>query len=89
MNNPDIYNGCCYAFTADVLPINLYDEYITWIYNIRDSGNMKFQDSDYRKWLNYFQQYDKNYTSPMSDDLSIPRALRNLINNAHVFNINN
>ncbi len=80
-----MYNGCCYAFRVDILSEELYQEYYNWIYDIRDSGNMSFQDSDYQRWLKLFQQYDTNYTSPMSNDLSTPDALRNLIDNSTCF----
>ena len=69
LNNPEMFNGCCYAF-------------LNWILDIKSSGTMNFQDSDYQRWLNLFQQYDLNYTSPMSNDLLTPIALRYLINNA-------
>ena len=75
---------CCNAF-GENLPDNLYQEYYAWIESIRFSGSLSFSNSDYGKWLNYFQQYDKNYTSPMSDDLLTPKALRDLISNATCF----
>jgi hypothetical protein len=81
LNNPEMFNGCCYAFSGN-LPSNLYGEYLNWILDIKSSGTMNFQDSDYQRWLNLFQQYDLNYTSPMSNDLLTPIALRYLINNA-------
>ena len=85
LNNPEMYNGCCYAFNVNVLPNNLYTEYINLIYNIKDSGKMEFEDTDYQKWLNLFQKYDTDYTSPMANNLSTPKALRNLINNSKCF----
>ena len=86
LDNPEIYNGCCYAFGPDALPKHLYNEYIEWIYDIRDSGNMSFQDNDYQKWLNYFQEYNIEYTSTMHPALSQPSALRGLINNSTCIN---
>ena len=83
LNNPEMYNGCCYAFSNYYdYPKGVYDEYQNWIYGIRDSENISFQDNDYQRWLKLFQQYDTNYTSPMSNDLSTPDALRNLIDNS-------
>ena len=80
LNNPEIYNGCCYAFGPDALPEHLYNEYIKWIYDIRDSGNMSFHNNDYQKWLNYFQEYNTEYTSAMHPALTQPSALKGLIN---------
>jgi hypothetical protein len=78
IESPDV--GCCWAFKdVDDFPKNLSDEYIRWIYGIREF-TISLEDADYQKWLNFFNQYDREYTSPMHSDLSTPNAIRNLIN---------
>ena len=77
LDNKNIYNGCCYAFSEDILSKELYNEYINCIYDIRDSiidserdsEKIDFDDSVYEYWLLIFNEYVKEYSSPISKDL--------------------
>ena len=82
--NPDA--GCCYAFRpgVDNLPDNLYNDYTRWAYNIREN-KITLQDSDYQKWLNLFNQYNKEYSSPMHSSLNTPNAIKNLIHHSDCY----
>ena len=90
LDNKNIYNGCCYAFSEDILPIELFFEYNNWIYDIRDSikdserdsEKIDFDDSVYEYWLLIFNEYVKEYSSPISKDLLKKSAIKHLINNA-------
>ena len=78
IESPD--TPCCWAFgEAENFPENLSVEYSLWIYDIRESI-ISLQDVDYQKWLNFFNQYNTQYSSPMHSSLSVPHAIKNLIN---------
>jgi hypothetical protein len=83
IESPDA--SCCWAFwEADNFPDNLSNDYISWVYNIRENKTT-LQDVDYRKWLNLFNQYNTDYSSPMLDNLCTPNAIRSLMNQSNCF----
>lgn len=76
---------CCCAFIeAENFPEKLSTEYSLWIYGIRESI-ISLQDTDYQKWLNLFNQFNTEYSSPMHQNLSTPNAIWNLINQSNCF----
>ena len=76
---------CCWAFQeAENFPENLSTEYSLWIYGIRES-TISLQDTDYRKWLNLFNQYNTEYSYQMHSSLNTPNAIKNLINQSDCF----
>lgn len=77
-NNPQF--GCCYVFRplVDTLPEDLYREYTNWAYDIQEK-KIPMQDVDYQYWLQLFNQHSPEYSSPMLESLSTPRAIRELL----------
>ena len=76
---------CCWAFReAENFPENLSTEYSLWIYGVRES-TISLQDADYQKWLNLYNQYNTEYSSPMNQNLSTPNAIRSLINQSDCY----
>ena len=78
-------HSCCWAFMeANDFPENLSTEYSLWIYDIRESI-ITLQDTDYQKWLNFFNQHNTIYYSPMQDNLSTPKVIKSLMNQSDCY----
>lgn len=75
--------GCCYIFRTGNVPIEIRNAYADWIYSIQD--NPALLNGDYDCWLDLFNQYHPEYSSPKHGNLSLPSSLNELINMSNCF----
>lgn len=76
--------GCCYIFGEDHIPRDINIEYNSWIESIQSNPGLLLNE-DYRRWLDLFNQYYPNYSSPKNNNLSLPSSLDKLINTSNCF----
>jgi hypothetical protein len=73
---------CCGALNIGTAPENIINSYNIWVYSIQDNPS-NISDSDYQYWLNQFNTYTPDYSSPTSSNLSSPNALKSIISICH------
>ena len=76
--------GCCYIFGEDNIPSKIKNDYYSWIESIQNNPALLLKE-DYGKWLDLFNQYYPNYSSPKNNNLSLPSSLDKLINISNCF----
>ncbi len=76
--------GCCYIFVSDNIPSQIRYAYYSWIESIQNNTKLLLGEN-YMTWLNLFNQYHPEYSSPTNDNLASPLLLNNLINSSDCF----
>ncbi|MDD4591112.1 MAG: hypothetical protein PHG06_11900 [Parabacteroides sp.] len=77
-------HGCCYIFESDNIPSQIRYAYYSWIESIQNNTEPLLGEN-YMTWLNLFNQYHPEYSSPTNDNLASPLLLNILINSSNCF----
>jgi hypothetical protein len=78
----DISNvKCCDGFNNEDCPQKIKDDYFDWISQLRENP-ASLTNSDYQKWLKFFDTYTPSYSSPFASNLSSPDALKSILSNS-------
>ncbi len=73
--------SCCTAFNDLNFPKKVRDDYFSWVLPIAENAN-ELTSQTYLSWLERFNQYHPEYSSPIHSELSAPEALYSIIDSS-------
>jgi predicted component of type VI protein secretion system len=77
--------GCCDIFGGENTLASVQLDFMTWIESIQKNPTNMLNTTDYNNWLNLFNQYHSEYSSSISNNLSSPSALYDLVKTSDCF----